>query len=200
MANLDIDQESKLFYHASQIYFRAHCNSLLFVFITISGYGTGSIFWFSVPTHLNETDLQKKMIKYQDKDDVSNASEEIVRYIPCKKLKSEEKIIKSAFIIGESISIRKFLQKALLTHEYRVIEGDNFSQGVQTMKTTRFDLVFCDFLMPAAHGLECIKHYREWEQGHRKSQTVRIYRNWKFLCNQYVCFTLTHLTTGSTFR
>lgn len=174
MANLDIDQESKLCHHVSQIYFSAHCNSSLFFFITISGHGTGSIFWFSVPTRLNETDLQKKMIKYQDKDDIPNTSEEIVRYIPCKKLKFEEKKMKSAFIIGESICIRKFLQKALLAHEYRVIQGDNFSQGVQTMKTNKFDLVFCDFLMPAAHGLVYIKHYREWEQCHRKSQTVRI--------------------------
>merc|ERR1712176_1438290 len=35
------------------------------------------------------------------------------------------------------------------------------------MKGSMYDIVICDFLMPAMDGLDCIQQYRDWENAHR---------------------------------
>lgn len=155
-----------------------YCHNLLFFFV-ISGNGTGSIFWFCVPTCMNEAEKNENMIdqgKDTTKPEVSeqitgNAQGNIIEIIP------EQNRIGIALILGDSRSIRKILQKGLQMNGYRVLATENFSQGLQEMKATGFDLVFCDFLMPESHGLKYLKQYREWEQLHRKSQTVRSCHN-----------------------
>lgn len=145
-------------------------HNLLF-FFGISGNGTGSIFWFCVPTCEDEN--HENMIEYQGKD--ITKPKEMTCNSPGTATVStpEENRIGNALILVDSRSIRKFLLKGLQMHGYRVIDTENFSHALQEMKKYRFDLFFCDFMMPESDRVTYIKQYREWEQRHRTSQTVR---------------------------
>ena len=74
---------------------------------------------------------------------------------------------KYALIIDDSKTIRKVLERALSNFGFEVKLAENGMQGLEKMKSTVFDIVLCDFLMPIMDGMDCVKQYREWESSHR---------------------------------
>jgi len=75
--------------------------------------------------------------------------------------------IKCALIIDDSKVIRKVIDKALSNFGFKVVQAENGMIGLEEMKSTLFDLVLCDFLMPVMDGVDCVQHYREWESSNR---------------------------------
>jgi len=74
---------------------------------------------------------------------------------------------KFALIIDDSKTIRKVLKRALKNFGFEVVLAENGMQGFEEMKSTVFDVVLCDFLMPIMDGMDCVKQYREWECSNR---------------------------------
>jgi CheY-like chemotaxis protein len=50
---------------------------------------------------------------------------------------------------------------------FDVNTSTNGLEGLKDLQTDVFDIVFCDFLMPAMDGLDCVQQYRDWEAIHR---------------------------------
>lgn len=82
--------------------------------------------------------------------------------------KSMLKRRKCALVIDDSKTIRKVLKKALQNFGFDVKQAENGMQGLEEMKSTVFDIVLCDFLMPIMDGMDCVQQYRQWESNHRK--------------------------------
>eukprot|EP00979_Chaetoceros_neogracilis_P015290 scaffold5651_cov133-Chaetoceros_neogracile.AAC.1 len=74
---------------------------------------------------------------------------------------------KFALIIDDSKTIRKALERTMTNFGFEVILAENGRLGLEEMKSTVFDIVLCDFLMPIMDGMDCVKQYREWESNHR---------------------------------
>ncbi len=74
---------------------------------------------------------------------------------------------KRALVIDDSIVIRKSIGKALTNLGFQVTYASDGMQGLQALQSAKFDVVFCDFLMPVLDGLDCIEQYRSWESKHR---------------------------------
>mmetsp|Transcript_20873 Transcript_20873/g.23674 ORF Transcript_20873/g.23674 Transcript_20873/m.23674 type:complete len:876 (-) Transcript_20873:83-2710(-) len=72
-----------------------------------------------------------------------------------------------ALIIDDTKIIRKVFTRALERMGFIVKEAANGLKGLLEMKTTMFDVVFCDYLMPIMDGLDCVQQYRDWEKHHR---------------------------------
>jgi len=74
---------------------------------------------------------------------------------------------KRALVIDDSIVIRKSIGRALTNLGFQVTYASDGMQGLQALQSAKFDVVFCDFLMPVLDGLDCIEQYRTWEGKHR---------------------------------
>ena len=74
---------------------------------------------------------------------------------------------KRALVIDDSLIIRKGIDRALTNVGLEVAQAQNGMEGFKKLKSTVFDLVLCDFLMPVMDGLDCVKQYRDWEEQHR---------------------------------
>jgi len=74
---------------------------------------------------------------------------------------------KRALVIDDSIVIRKSIGRALTNLGFQVTYASDGMQGLQALQSSKFDVVFCDFLMPVLDGLDCIEQYRTWESKHR---------------------------------
>ena len=74
---------------------------------------------------------------------------------------------KRALVIDDSIVIRKSIGKALTNLGFHITYASDGMQGLQALQSAKFDVVFCDFLMPVLDGLDCIEQYRSWEIKHR---------------------------------
>ena len=74
---------------------------------------------------------------------------------------------KCALVIDDSKTIRKVIERALKNFGFYVVQAENGLQGLEEMKTTVFDIVLCDFLMPIMDGMDCVQQYRQWEKGNR---------------------------------
>ena len=92
---------------------------------------------------------------------------------------------KFALIIDDSRTIRKVLKRALTNFGFEVILAENGMLGLEEMKSTVFDIVLCDFLMPIMDGMDCVKQYREWESNHRSwfEQVSALVMNVLFMCH-----------------
>ena len=92
---------------------------------------------------------------------------------------------KFALIIDDSRTIRKVLKRALTNFGFEVILAENGMLGLEEMKSTVFDIVLCDFLMPIMDGMDCVKQYREWESNHRSwfEQVSAPVMNLLFMCH-----------------
>ena len=74
---------------------------------------------------------------------------------------------KRALVIDDSVVIRKSIGRALTNLGFQVTYASDGMQGLQALQSSKFDVVFCDFLMPVLDGLDCIEQYRTWESKHR---------------------------------
>lgn len=74
---------------------------------------------------------------------------------------------KRALVIDDSVVIRKSIGRALANLGFQVTYASDGMQGLQALQSSKFDVVFCDFLMPVLDGLDCIEQYRTWESKHR---------------------------------
>ncbi len=72
-----------------------------------------------------------------------------------------------ALVIDDSKTIRKVMHRALQNFGFHVIQAENGLQGLEEMKSTVFDIVLCDFLMPIMDGMDCVQQYRQWENNNR---------------------------------
>ena len=74
---------------------------------------------------------------------------------------------KRALEIDDSVVIRKSIGRALANLGFQVTYASDGMQGLQALQSSKFDVVFCDFLMPVLDGLDCIEQHRTWESKHR---------------------------------
>eukprot|EP00550_Attheya_septentrionalis_P005297 CAMPEP_0198289726 /NCGR_PEP_ID=MMETSP1449-20131203/7816_1 /TAXON_ID=420275 /ORGANISM="Attheya septentrionalis, Strain CCMP2084" /LENGTH=885 /DNA_ID=CAMNT_0043988103 /DNA_START=300 /DNA_END=2954 /DNA_ORIENTATION=- len=75
--------------------------------------------------------------------------------------------VKRALVIDDSLTIRKGIDRALTLAGCDVTQACDGMEGLRELRSTLFDIVFCDFLMPVMDGLDCVQQYREWESNHR---------------------------------
>jgi PleD family two-component response regulator len=101
---------------------------------------------------------------------------------PVKRTRRRKKF---ALVIDDSRTIRKALERALTNFGFEVILAENGMLGLEEMKSTVFDIVLCDFLMPIMDGMDCVKQYREWESNHRSwfEQVSAPVMNVLFMCH-----------------
>jgi CheY-like chemotaxis protein len=72
-----------------------------------------------------------------------------------------------ALVIEDSLVVRKSLARVLSNLGFEVTLAVNGMEGLKELKSSLFDLVLCDFLMPVMDGLDCIQQYRQWERANR---------------------------------
>ena len=100
---------------------------------------------------------------------------------------------KCALVIDDSKTIRKVIDRALKNFGFDVVLAENGLQGLEEMKTTVFDIVLCDFLMPIMDGMDCVQQYRQWESSHRAwFKQVRIVLNQNALVPRKQCANVIH--------
>jgi len=67
-----------------------------------------------------------------------------------------------ALIVDDSINMRKLLQLALTNiGSFKVDEASDGGEGLDKIKTTRYDVVITDVQMPVLDGFNLVKHIRE---------------------------------------
>ncbi|KAG7343724.1 two-component system sensor histidine kinase [Nitzschia inconspicua] len=129
---------------------------------------SGSVFWFCLPcSELEEETVVEEtaggsssMHTTLAQDDATKSSKSIPRTLSTHRKKR-------ALVIDDSMIIRKMLTKILSNLEFEVSQAENGMDGLEKLKSTLFDLAFCDFLMPVMDGLDCVQQYRDWEKSHR---------------------------------
>ncbi len=72
-----------------------------------------------------------------------------------------------ALVIEDSLVVRKNLARVLTKLGFEVTQAVNGMEGLKELKSSLYDLVLCDFLMPVMDGLDCIQQYRQWESVNR---------------------------------
>jgi len=78
---------------------------------------------------------------------------------------------KNALVIDDSVTVRKPISRALMKEDFDVDTAEDGLKGLEMMKRTPYDVVFCDFLMPVLDGIDCVKQFRRWEKTHRRGFT-----------------------------
>jgi CheY-like chemotaxis protein/GAF domain-containing protein len=144
----------------------------------------GSVFWFSVPYSLS-SDREVVTHESPGKKDSSHPRSISLSYSDASQFQqaistamdgSADKPItknptvkrqKRALVIEDSNVVRKMLAKQLTRLGYGVAEAENGLDGLVELKSSLYDIVLCDFLMPAMDGLDCVQQYRDWENMHR---------------------------------
>ncbi|KAG7346291.1 response regulator receiver domain containing protein [Nitzschia inconspicua] len=132
---------------------------------------SGSLFWFCIPCSVLK---ESAMTKSMDLDDVlySSMQHAVTREDAVKFQQSISGMLfhqrkKRALVIEDSNVIRKMLTKILSNLGFDVSQAENGMDGLAKLKSSLFDLVLCDFLMPVMDGLDCVQQYRDWEKYHR---------------------------------
>ena len=74
---------------------------------------------------------------------------------------------KRALAVDDSVVIRKSIGRALANLGFQAACASDGMQGLQALQSSKFDVVFCDFLMPVLDGLDCVEQCRTWESKHR---------------------------------
>ena len=148
------------------------------------GNGQGSVFWFSIPYSL---DYEREPIETKPPEaNVARPQEEDISYADASQFQksvstamgeegTERSITKNptvkrqqrALVIEDSHVVRKMLARIFTRLGYGVTEAENGLDGLVELKGSLYDIVLCDFLMPALDGLDCVQQYREWENLHR---------------------------------
>jgi len=121
-------------------------------------------------------------VRSQQGTNNSSAPQQLQRPSPCEKAVPqpngmkpskeghpavEEKRVRKAVIIDDSLTIRKSLGRALSKIGFDVTFACNGLEGLDAMKETIFDITLCDFLMPIMDGLDCVQQFRAWEMVNR---------------------------------
>lgn len=68
------------------------------------------------------------------------------------------KVTGRILIIEDEASLRKTLARILQQAGFEVTTAESAEQGLDYLKTTKFDLVFTDLRLPGIAGLEALKH------------------------------------------
>ncbi|KAL7497558.1 hypothetical protein ACHAWT_006100 [Skeletonema menzelii] len=110
---------------------------------------------FTSQTEAMEEEPVKKREKYPDYEG-SEENEEV----------SAERT-KKVLIIDDSLTIRKALSRGFSRLGFTVDEAENGMEGLKKLKTTEYDLVLLDFLMPVLDGVDVAKKFRRWEKERR---------------------------------
>ncbi|HET8933998.1 MAG TPA: response regulator [Polyangiales bacterium] len=63
--------------------------------------------------------------------------------------------------VDDSVSLRKLVASTLSTAGHQVVEASNGMEGLEILKTRKFNLIISDINMPVMDGLTFIKHVRE---------------------------------------
>ena len=85
----------------------------------------------------------------------------------CDMSEGSGKAKKKALVIDDSLTIRKGIVRALSKLGLEAQQAKNGFEGLQRLKSSCYDFVLCDFLMPVMDGLDCVQQYRDWETLHR---------------------------------
>ncbi|MDD4933580.1 MAG: response regulator [Methylacidiphilaceae bacterium] len=67
-------------------------------------------------------------------------------------------------VIDDEPQIRRLLQLALESHDYRVVEAMSGRDGVLAVAQSRPEAVVLDLLLPDMSGVEVIRRIREWSE------------------------------------
>jgi len=68
-------------------------------------------------------------------------------------------------IIDDEASLRKTLARVLQQAGFEVTTAETAEQGLEFLKSTRFDLIFTDLRMPGMQGLDALKHIHLTDPG-----------------------------------
>jgi CheY-like chemotaxis protein len=108
---------------------------------------------------LNKLSSEEALVAYAAKRSPSSESMRnetfSLQSIPARKTQ--------ALVIEDSVVVRKNLARVLSKLGFEVTQAVNGMEGLKELKSSLFDLVLCDFLMPIMDGLDCIQQYRQWE-------------------------------------
>lgn len=63
-------------------------------------------------------------------------------------------------VIDDSEHLRTILKLTIEFGGYEVVLAENGAEGLDAVKKTPFDLIFCDIEMPVMNGVEFVRRYR----------------------------------------
>lgn len=70
-----------------------------------------------------------------------------------------------ALVVEDDLPIRRFMRRALMSRDFRVVEAESGKQGVSLALAHRPDVVLLDLELPDMDGHEVLKSLREWMTG-----------------------------------
>lgn len=77
-------------------------------------------------------------------------------------------------MIDDTQSVLK-LAAMMLKHEgYKVTTAGGANEGLHAMEAQQFDLVLCDYCMPAMLGSQLTRQFRDWEEGNGKDELKQV--------------------------
>eukprot|EP00284_Hemiselmis_tepida_P009560 CAMPEP_0174917088 /NCGR_PEP_ID=MMETSP1355-20121228/2252_1 /TAXON_ID=464990 /ORGANISM="Hemiselmis tepida, Strain CCMP443" /LENGTH=603 /DNA_ID=CAMNT_0016162153 /DNA_START=32 /DNA_END=1840 /DNA_ORIENTATION=- len=71
----------------------------------------------------------------------------------------------TVLLIEDDVPTRRLMTKALEKQKFSVVQAGNGEEGLEKLKESRYSMVLCDIMMPVMDGVECIRRFRQWEQG-----------------------------------
>ena len=74
---------------------------------------------------------------------------------------------RTALIIDDSRCARILAARLLQKLGFETFEAGDGLQGLDMLRQRRYSVCVCDIDMPVMDGVECVRHLREWECGHR---------------------------------
>ena len=125
------------------------------------------------------SDNNDEKVEGNDKVDVKNVGlngllHESAKEIPSKSLQSVTTSMPPLriLVVDDSPSIVKVAKRFLTEHGHTVDTAENGSEALEKLKQVRaggtgnvsiYDMMLTDIQMPVMDGIECTKHYRQWE-------------------------------------
>ena len=147
----------------------------------------GCVFWFQVPYlpvdtgSANDTDIvwdadsDLNTCLKNVYDDVAQRQEQqavsAVERVPsggtpccCDGTRPSSEGKSTVLFIEDDVPTRKLMTRGLEKKGFVVEQAANGAEGLEALKSRRFNMVLCDIMMPVMDGLECMKRFRLWEQ------------------------------------
>ena len=123
------------------------------------------------------SDNNDEKVEGNDKVDVKNVGlngllHESAKEIPSKSLQSVTTSMPPLriLVVDDSPSIVKVAKRFLTEHGHTVDTAENGNEALAKLKQVRaggnvsiYDMMLTDIQMPVLDGMECTKHYRQWE-------------------------------------
>jgi len=74
-------------------------------------------------------------------------------------------------VVEDSESSRAMIGEHLAEENFAHDEAENGAVAVERVRTTRYDLILMDIMMPMMDGYEAMRRIRQWEEAHNLART-----------------------------